>query len=364
MRTSINLLLAGLVCSVLLLQSVEVQATVLAYESFDTYSGDINNGSGGTGWTDNWATASSNTTAQSSNILSYSAGPVSVLGGAKSVLHTGDNANPQASRFFPTQTSVVYFSLLMQLPASAADEFVGFHFTDSTTGDLNNNPSAEVGLYGGGGSPGFVRAAMYNPGGGRGAVSTSYVNGDIAFVVGRISDEGPNGAAAGEYDRLELFVNPASLTQPAATVTADYASAMTALDTFAVRTANFAGTESFVFDEVRIGTTYEDVVPFVEFTPGDFDYSGDIDETDFLILAGNLGGHLDGAVTFSDGDINFDGKVDLDDFGEFKSLYPAIVAGAGFAIAPEPGAALLAVVALVGGLLATSRARVSGSGRQ
>ncbi len=256
-------LLAGLAVSVSVLCVLghqAAQATPIATDSFDSYVGDIGGGAGGSGWTSDWAAASSNTQAQSTNILSYSAGAVSVDGGTQSVQHVDDNNNPQVSRSFAPQSGVVYFSLLMQLPTSADNEYVGFHFTDSNNGGLDNTPSAEIGLYGGGGSTGFVRAGVTDPSNNRGLDSEPYTNGDTFFVVGRISDEGPDGTA-GEYDRLELFINPTSLTEPpVATRTADRASTMMSLDTFAVRTANFAAGESVVFDELRIGTSYADVV--------------------------------------------------------------------------------------------------------
>ncbi len=62
--------------------------------------------------------------------------------------------------------------------------------------------------------------------------------------------------------------------------------------------------------------------------PGDFNGSGSVTPADFMILNNNLAAHLDRTIGFSDGDFDFDGDVDLDDFGQFKEIYPVVVATA------------------------------------
>lgn len=78
--------------------------------------------------------------------------------------------------------------------------------------------------------------------------------------------------------------------------------------------------------------------------PGDFNGDGMVTAADFMILSDNLGGHLDGQVGRSEGDMNFDGDVDLDDFGQFKELFPGAVAAAQGV--PEPSTLMLAAGAL------------------
>ncbi|QDS99573.1 PEP-CTERM sorting domain-containing protein [Adhaeretor mobilis] len=72
---------------------------------------------------------------------------------------------------------------------------------------------------------------------------------------------------------------------------------------------------------------------------GDFNGINGVDVADFQILADNLAGELDGSVGYPQGDIDFDGDVDLDDFGQFKDLFPAVVAAA--TGVPEPSTAIL-----------------------
>ncbi len=316
-----------------------VASQVIAYERFDTYSGSIDQGAAGGGWTDEWSAASAHTTAQSTDVLAYGSGAVVVSGGIRSVQHTGDNNNPQVSRSIPSQAGVLYFSLLVQLSTLADDAFVGFHFTDSN-GGLDNTPSLEAGVYGGAGDVGFVRAAVYNASNYRGVDSASYNSGDTVFIVGRISDEGFD-PTAGNYDRLELFVNPTTLAEPAAaTLAADYVTGLTSLDTFAVRTANFSTGESALFDELRIGTTYASVVRTD--LVGDYNHNGSVDTADYTVWRDTLGQTVtpgSGADGNGDGEI---GEIDYTvwqvNYGQtadpaFYGTAPAVVATASANIA-------------------------------
>lgn len=96
-------------------------------------------------------------------------------------------------------------------------------------------------------------------------------------------------------------------------------------------------------------------------TIGDFNDSGFIDLGDYFVLLANMQGHLDSGlnpITHGHGDINFDGKVDLDDFGLFKSIYPggasALAADLAAVSVPEPSTFVLIGMA---GFLALARRR-------
>ena len=82
------------------------------------------------------------------------------------------------------------------------------------------------------------------------------------------------------------------------------------------------------------------------------------DDTDLRgILRDNLNGHLDGPVGFAEGDIDLDADVDLDDFGQFKEIYPAVVAAA--MAVPEPSCVALSLCALASLTMAVRRGRYS-----
>ena len=61
-------------------------------------------------------------------------------------------------------------------------------------------------------------------------------------------------------------------------------------------------------------------------------------------MAMNLGVHLDRDVTFADGDFNLDSRVDLVDFNEFKTAFPAVFAAA--TGIPEPATLVMFVLSL------------------
>ncbi|MCO6044679.1 PEP-CTERM sorting domain-containing protein [Aeoliella sp. ICT_H6.2] len=96
------------------------------------------------------------------------------------------------------------------------------------------------------------------------------------------------------------------------------------------------------------------IEPFTEY--GDFNRAGGVTVDDFFILSANLGTHLDGNFAgHAGGDIDLDGDVDLDDFGTFKDMYPAIVAAA--TGVPEPSSVVLVATAAVGVLALRRRVR-------
>ena len=75
---------------------------------------------------------------------------------------------------------------------------------------------------------------------------------------------------------------------------------------------------------------------------GDFNFDGAIDLADYQILVANF--NL--GTTFAEGDFTFDGVVDLSDFIGFRLAFEA--AAVGGAAVPEPGAMILATMALAG----------------
>ncbi|QDS99579.1 hypothetical protein [Adhaeretor mobilis] len=117
---------------------------------------------------------------------------------------------------------------------------------------------------------------------------------------------------------------------------------------------NFA--QTFTFSGVVNGAHTLTAEP-LNFDIGDFNEDTFVNVADFTILSNNLAGELDGPVVYADGDIDFDGDVDLDDFGQFKDLFPAVVAAA--TGVPEPHT--LGLLALACGLLTSVRTRHSRS---
>jgi hypothetical protein len=79
---------------------------------------------------------------------------------------------------------------------------------------------------------------------------------------------------------------------------------------------------------------------------GDFNTDQVVDLVDYGILRDHLKAHLDGPVSYFDGDIDIDSDIDLDDFRQFKDLFPGVVTAA--TSIPEPSSLVLALGALAG----------------
>lgn len=122
---------------------------------------------------------------------------------------------------------------------------------------------------------------------------------------------------------------------------------------------NWRGSGVRVFSDLEAG--FAPRLILTTSTIGDFDDSGTIDLGDYNKLLENMQGHLDAGlnpILHEHGDINFDGKVDLNDFGLFKSIYPggpgALAAALAGVVVPEPSTIVLVGMA---GFLALARRR-------
>ena len=90
--------------------------------------------------------------------------------------------------------------------------------------------------------------------------------------------------------------------------------------------------------------TIADTLDAAGVIPGDLNFSGGVDFSDFLILSGNFGDPAAGSV-YANGDINLSGGVDFPDFLTLSSNFGLSAAAAAV---PEPATGLLFGIALVG----------------
>jgi hypothetical protein len=108
-----------------------------------------------------------------------------------------------------------------------------------------------------------------------------------------------------------------------------------------------------IFDELRIGDTFADVLPPGLPVPGDTDGDLDVDMIDYATIRDNFhrtdaAGPSQGDVARSDGRLGFDGRVDMGDFWLWKRKFEEAQSGGGgdaLSGIPEPSTALLAIIA-------------------
>ena len=181
--------------------------------------------------------------------LTHSGGTVLADGGDRALFVAGPAANNNAfaAFAFAQQTNDVYFSFL-------ASTTSGVFFQPYVSNDADDDHSGSATLNTTSGDS--VAARLRH--------TTNLTGDDIgdsqglnAFIVGKLSK-----SAAGNYNTLEMLVNPTSLVEPdtwAANISRDILIA--AVDTFGIRIWFFDTGEDAWIDEIRIGTTFAAVVP-------------------------------------------------------------------------------------------------------
>jgi hypothetical protein len=247
---------AGRVVAALALGSLagSVRATPIAFDGFESYSAGsgLSGGSAGTGvtgpngefgWTSAW-TAISGINVQSPGLTGARTGEAD----------DATNSITAATRGFTPQTDTVYFSL--QYNAAAGAEGSDFlHFYLSNDAAINNN-SGGIGDI----DTGLVRFGARVGGTNGGTTSNSasdYAAATTYLLVGKLSK-----TTAGNYNRIDLFINPAGTTEPGtADATQSGDAGIATVSVFALRTFNLDAGDKYRFDNVRIGTTFADVTP-------------------------------------------------------------------------------------------------------
>ncbi|MCA9247753.1 MAG: PEP-CTERM sorting domain-containing protein, partial [Planctomycetales bacterium] len=240
-----------LVAALLNIGTPQAQAARLVADNFDTYTaGNLAGNNGGFEVNGAWTSAYSSI-AQANVVsggLNYSNGSINLNGGAQSVALTA-GSDSAVSRSFSPQTGTVYFSVLYQ-PVAGFDVSDHIQFALSDDADVNN--AGSIGKR----STSNLFARIRSTSDTNGDTGTNAVQGVTNLLVGKISKN-----ASTNYNRLELFIDPASLTEPGvpdATVNATLG--IDTLSSFVIRTAVFDGGDQMNFDLLQIGTTFDSVV--------------------------------------------------------------------------------------------------------
>lgn len=237
--------------------STTAHATLIAYDGFEGYTSGaaLQSNSGGSGWATNWSSAGTVLTVSPSTPLTYTSGAITLSGGSRAaqVSTTGTTDNV-ASRSFANQTGTVYFSFLFRIETGAgSDDFIQFSLNNDT--DISN--SGSIGdLSNVGGANTFSARIGALSGGSTAQSTTSAVGATTFLLVGKISK-----TTEGNYNKMSLFVNPSTLTEPGVVSASQSADAgFAAFSFFTVRVSNLESTDQYRFDELRIGDTWADVV--------------------------------------------------------------------------------------------------------
>jgi hypothetical protein len=230
---------------------------LIAFDDFESYTAgaQLEDGvgtglNGGTGWNSDWEVKDSQRAAVTiaAAPLSYYAGEVGLSGGANVLRYTAienNGVHQLASReFAPVQSGTLYLSFLYCELSNGDDDFLQLGFDDAA---LANPVAAALDRNGN-----FQARSGTTDGADTGITS---VTGEVYFIVLKISKTG------GTYDRVSVFVNPTTATEGAPDATDTRNSTLASAFHFALRTAFYEIGDIADVDEIRVGTTWADVVP-------------------------------------------------------------------------------------------------------
>jgi hypothetical protein len=238
----------------------------LLYEDFSYAPGELNGQSGGSGFSGAW-TASTGPTqvVDPGTSLSYAIpGGALVDGGNRALLVEGTSNGDNIlfrSLSSPIAADEIYVGFLFQFRSGSLgdNDFSIFWHDSAATGTHTAVPN--IGLKvneGGGATNDFVARIDLN---GPSAYSTNIAIGQTYFVVGRLFKSTPG--AGNVYDRFALWVNPAAV-DPTPDATSVFTGAIASFGMLGMRSANLDADDDLLFDSVRYGTTWSDVVPVPE----------------------------------------------------------------------------------------------------
>ena len=322
------------------------RATLIAYEGFDySPAGYLDGLNGGTGFNSAWEDATSPgpvVTDSSAGSLNYVGNPTPVTGGYVNFVEPSSRTLTTPLTYNTGDTYYMSFLIRKDFPG------VGV-YVKLVNGDHHYSNYTYRTWLGGisGSTDNFSYGGVYGH-----FIDLGYTVGTMAMVVTRLVAL-PD---TNEYERsYSYFQSPASVstTEPGdgawdVTRTENASSLARGADTLWVMSGAAMGGS---IDEIRIGTTFADVIAGAAALPGDFDADNDVDGVDFGLW--QSGYPTASGANLIDGDADGDGDVDGVDFGIWQANYPTNVGGA--ATIPEP--ATLGLL-LVGGLTLFKRRQV------
>jgi hypothetical protein len=260
---------------ILLVASVTtVHAALIAYEGFEYDPGNLNTLNGGTGWTNAW-NVNSFSSVSTGNVV---AGGLSYTDGSGNQLVVSGNSAEASGQPGSAQH-------IRELPLTGSDgtttwiSYIGQRLAPHATADENLARAASLQIREGGteklavgkgttNPPSQTNWSMLHSGNAANAVYTDDPHLSQAFLVVRVDHIGDATVA----DNAWLWVNPSLATVPdTSSADAVFTGArdftFSAIRTFAGNTNGGNPYALFAYDEIRFGTGYEDVSPFIPGIP-------------------------------------------------------------------------------------------------
>jgi hypothetical protein len=247
----------------------------LVSEGFEGYTAgaQLQGTSKGTGFENAWsvpgALLSQITVANAA--LGYDAGTFQIVGGNRALRIAGPTGvvydSAPVRQFNAQSGGDVWFSYLLRTGPTTAKagtpgdrDFTQVIFDTFPTGVDNTTLSS---LLDNMGQPNNEHRFTVRTGGTNYYGPVANVPGNTYFLVGRLMESSP-----GDYDRIELFVNPTTTYQPATpTVSAQQASIqLPSIQSLRGRLAELESTDEVFYDEFRVGRSYRDVLAVYENT--------------------------------------------------------------------------------------------------
>jgi hypothetical protein len=210
--------------------------------------------------------------------LGYSNGDITIAGGANRVesnlVSTGVDA-PLTTNSFAAQSGEVWFSFTMRIASSAANSRYWFWVSDTTS--INSGVTGAVANSNTGNQTIFSEIRINTSASPTGI--TTEVDGDTYFFVARLSKDG-NATNTNAYDRMEVWLNPASITLSGGIIAnAPVSASITGgIANFGLTTLTSAAT--IQWDNLLVGTSQADVLDV---------YASTIPEPSTFALLGGIG---------------------------------------------------------------------------
>lgn len=230
------------------------KAELLGYDSFESYNAgaSLSGGSGGQGWTGDWQVGNAytdNLTIVDTN-LRYEGGDFVVDGGTRAMQITGGIGGTPAvaQRSFASTGDTVYMTMLFQTTTASGtsdDDFVQmgvdnrFDHPRASIGHRKNNAVDDHDF--------FARTSSNH----NKSTFSDGAGADVLthFLVARITKIQGN-----QYNQVELWIDPTSLDLGAADAIQTHATGLSSVDRFVTRLAFLEGGDTYLIDELRIGT--------------------------------------------------------------------------------------------------------------